>query len=89
MANALNQYFTDIGRNMSNSLPPSPLSHKHFMKNRQSSSFFLSPTDPLEVLKIINSFSSRKSAGVDKIPAKFLKLGAPVLSNLLSVLINE
>ena len=89
MADELNNFFTNIGSSMSNNLPPPPVSHKHFLKNRQSSSFFLNPTDAFEVLKVINSFSSRKSAGPDKIPAKFLKLGSPALSGILSNFINE
>ena len=89
MANTLNDFFTKIGTTMSNTLPPAPCSHNTFLKNRQQSSFFLSPTDPFEILEIINKFSSRKAAGYDKIPAKFLKIGSPALSNILSNLVND
>ena len=58
------------------------------MKNRQLSSFYLTPTDPFEILELIDELA-KKPAGTDKIPAKYVKLGAPALSNILSVLINE
>ena len=73
MADTLNSFFTNIGTTMANNLPPPPVSHQHFLKNRQQSSFFLTPTDPFEILDIINKFLSRKAAGHDKIPAKLLK----------------
>ena len=89
IANTLNDYFVNIGVNMSNQLPPAPLSHEHFLKRRQTRSFFLHPTDPGEILKIIDSFSAYKSPGPDKIASKFLKIGAPALSIILSILIND
>ena len=88
IANTLNEYFTNIGTDMSSRLPDPPVPYQQFLKNRQQSSFYLTPTDPMEILKIINSFL-KKSCGPDKIPVKFFKLGAPALSNLLSVLIND
>ena len=88
IANTLNKFFTNIGTNMANSLPDAPIDHRHFLKNRQRSSFYLTPTDPMEILKIICSFSPKKSVP-DKIPPKFVILGAPSLSNILSVLIND
>ena len=42
----------------------------------------------MEVLEIIESFS-KTTFGPDRIPPKFVKLGAPALSNILSELINE
>ena len=90
MANALNEYFTNIGPNMSSSLPPTSLSHKHFLKNSaQRNSFYLTPTYPAEIDKVINSFLSKKSAGPDNIPVKFFKLGSPALSTILTEMINE
>ena len=33
IANALNEYFVNIGREMSSQLPPAPVSHQQFLKN--------------------------------------------------------
>ena len=88
IANELNKYFTNIGTEMSNRLPTTQISHKQFLKNRQLNTSYFNQTDPMEILEIIDSFA-KKSPGSDKIPAKFFKLGAPALANILSVLINE
>ena len=87
IANTLNHYFTNIGKNMSNRLPDAPIPYQQFLKNRQLNSFYLKPTDEMEILEMINTFSSNKYTG--PIPAKFVKIGAPALSNILSELINE
>lgn len=92
MADTLNNFFVNIGTNMSNQLPPSDLSPDHFLNKHsrpQRNSFFLSPTCPAEVAKIIDGFSANKAAGPDGISAKFFKLGAPALCNILSPLINK
>ena len=88
IADTLNKYFTNVGKDMSSRLPDAPVSHQYFLKNRMQSSFYLTPTDPMEILDLIDEFSN-KPPGTDKIPAKYVKLGAPALSNILSVLINE
>ena len=61
IANTLNIFFTNIGTNMSNRLPTSAVSHHHFLKNRQSSSFYLIPTDPIQISEKLKSFSSKKN----------------------------
>ena len=92
IADSLNNFFVNIGTNMSNQLPPSHLNPEHFLHKHctpQRNSFFLSPTCPAEVAKIINSFSTNKASGPDGISAKFFKLGAPALCHILSPLINK
>ena len=88
IADTLNDYFTNIGQNLSDQLPSPQVTYQQFLKNRQRNSFYLRPTDPMEVLEIIESFS-KNSLGPDKIPPKFVRIGAPALSNILSELINE
>ena len=88
IADTLNAYFTNIGSNLSERLPSPPVNYQQFLKKRQRNSFYLRPTDPMEVLEIIESFS-KNTFGPNRIPPKFVKLGAPALSNILSELINE
>ena len=61
IANTLNEYFTKIGPNMSNCLPVSTVCHKQFMKNRQRCSLYLTPTDPIQVLEKLDTFSKKES----------------------------
>ena len=64
IADTLNSYFTNIGVDMSRRLPDIFVPHQHFLKNRQRSSFYLTPTDPMEILDLIDEFS-KKPAGTD------------------------
>ena len=56
IADSLNEYFTNIGPNLSERLPSPPVNFQQFLKRRQRNSFYLRPTDPMEVLDIIESF---------------------------------
>ena len=51
--------------------------------------FDFKPVSESQVLKIINSLSSKKATGVDQIPPKILKAGAEVLSGPVSSIFNK
>ena len=62
-------------------------SHKHFsdfLKNRSNISFFVSPTDKIEIEDVISSLDSNKSVGPNSIPNKILKLLKDNISSQLS-----
>ena len=87
IANTLNNFFVNIGPELASKLNPSENSYESYMQNRNRNSFFLSPTGPVEVMKVLSSF--KNSVGPNNIPSKVLKLGARSLSPTLSTLINE
>ena len=87
IANTLNDFFVNIGPDLANKLDPSIHPYDSYIQSRNRNSFFLSPTGPIEIMKILSSF--KNSVGPDKIPSKILKLGARSLSLALSILINE
>ena len=57
-------------------------------KTPNAESFFLSPTDPNEIGKIIRSFRSKQSTGQDEISMKLLKQLQASCSLPLSILVN-
>ena len=57
--------------------------------NPVNQSFFLSPTTPQEVLKIIKSACNKHSSGVDDIPGTIIVQSADILAEPLSGLINH
>ena len=89
IANTLNDYFINIGPDLARNIEPSIKSYGDYMSGRSSNSFFLSPTDPSEIITVLKNFSSKKSTGPDNIPCKILKLGSRSLSPILNDLINE
>ena len=70
ISNQFNNYFTKIGTEMSSNLPTAQTPYNQFLKNRQQATFCLLPTDPMEILEMIESFA-KKTPGPDKIPANF------------------
>ena len=74
MADTLNNFFVNIGTNMSNQLPPSDLSPDHFLNKHsrpQRNSFFLSPTCPADVAKIIDGVFRQQSCRTRRHLCKF------------------
>ena len=81
MAEIFNDYFCTVGKNLADKFPV----HKDnnfnkFLGTRISSSLFLTPTTPLEILNRINSLKNSKSCGLDKISFYFLKVSANALA---------
>ena len=89
IAKTLNDYFVNIGLNLTKNIEKSTKSYKHYMPTSNTNSFFLTPTDPAEIISVLKKFSYKKAAGPDNIPSKILKLDAVSLSPILSALINE
>ena len=87
IANTLNDFFVNIGPDLASKLDSSVHPYDSYIQSRNRNSFFLSPTGPIEIMKILASF--KNSVRQDKIPSKILKLGARSLSLALSILINE
>ena len=52
-------------------------------------SFSLEPNSPVEVQKRLNNINTKKATGFDKIPPKLVKRSAEILSNALSIAINN
>ena len=50
---------------------------------------FLSPTDPIEVMNVINSLNASKASGPNSIPSHLFKLCSPILCKPISFIINE
>ena len=76
MANAFNEFFTDIGPKLDMEMPQckKPGGVKHYLCPRNPSVFLTSPTTPLEIVDIINTLDDTKSSGPCSVPTKLLKL---------------
>ena len=74
ISNIFNNYFASIDEKTKVSIN---YSHKHFsdfLKDKNQTSFFLSPTNKYEIQNVISSLNSNKSVGPNSIPARILKL---------------
>ena len=59
------------------------------MSNRNRASFFMTPTDPEEIRKIILSCKSKKSSGHDQISTNLIKRLIPCVSYPISIIVNK
>ena len=87
IANIFNNHYSTIGQKVQQKIPNQSGDHRSYLKklrsdgklciNPDGSSFFLSPTVPDEVEKIIDALDTSKSSGPNGIPVILLKLLFP------------
>ena len=69
------------------------VTHKPFSHYRKSKyfnkSFFMEPTDPIGISRIITSLKPKNSSGHDGISSKLLKCLNPSISNVVCTIINK
>ena len=89
IATVFNDYFASVGKSLDDKIPKTKVNFKKYMPFYNNQSLFLKPTDSYEVNNIINSLSASSACGLNSIPTKLLKLGALVLSEPISHMINQ
>ena len=95
IANEFNSYFSNVAENLVEKIPSDikRKSYKEYLRNRNKNSFFLNPTNPGEILKLINALSPKMSSGWDDIPQKIVK-SSPIniiiaLSHIFNLSLSE
>ena len=74
ISNIFCKYFSEIGPKFAEHIPAPENSYDHYMKHPISNqSLFMSPTDPIEITRIIMSLKPKNSSGHDDISSKLLK----------------
>lgn len=88
VCNIFNNFFSTIGQNLANQIPPtslSPLSNASSV----SETIFLRPATANEILVLINELKNKKSCGPDNISVRILKNNADSFSKVLSAIFNR
>ena len=90
ISNALAKYFATIGNKLSNNLPPSGHSIKHYINKIPTcpATMYANPTDPAEVNDLILNLANKYGSGHDDISNHMLKWLRPLITEPLSVLFN-
>ena len=88
IAEAFNNYFVSIGKDISDSIPSSG-DHLKFMRGNINSSFFIQPTDAQEVFSMISNLEPKSCNSVNDIPVRVLKRVNYVICHPLSTIINQ
>ena len=90
ISNGFCEYFTNIGPNLAGNIPNPKNNALHYLQkiNRNPNSFFMTPTNPEEILEIIKEIKSKNSSGHDTINTKLIKSIDNSISKPISILIN-
>ena len=98
IGNIFNYHFSTIGSKIEQKIPWAPGNYTDYFNKKDSNgkacinpdnlSFFLAPTVPAEIEKLIDGFDIKKSTGPNSIPVFILKLFKAFFSYFLSKLVN-
>jgi len=88
ISNKFNDYFANIGANVTSSIPDTNTSPLSFMGERIGQTIFLNPSTPIEVENIIKSMKN-KSSNLYYVPIFIFKEYKSILTPILSLLFNE
>ena len=88
ISNIFNNCFATIAEKTKQNINPSAKLFSDFLKNRTQNSFFLSPTNKLEIRNITPSLDLNRLAGSNIIPTKILKLLKNDISSRLADIFN-
>ena len=90
MANKFNEYFTNIGSDLSKSIPKVSGSFSDYLNHlKPTDSFFITPTNPAEIIDIVQNLKSKKSSGYDDVHPSVVKAVIPLIAQPLAELYNE
>ena len=90
IADNFNEYFTQIGPSLANSIDISnKATFDTYLKKPNSSSFQFEYTDVPSVQKIIKNLKPKSSAGHDNISSKLLRQVGDIVAYPLSIIINQ
>ena len=90
IAREMNTYFANVGKNSSQQChPPDVDKFQSYLRNSPAASIYLSPTNHIEIVSLINSLKLNKAPGQDDIPPYFLKLASNIIAYPLSIIFNS
>ncbi len=87
MADEIDRYFNNIGRDLAAAMPDSLLEASYVL-DEDRELFQLKEVAYDDVMKLLMKLSPNKSTGVDGIPIKFLKMTPVISARILTYIIN-
>ena len=89
MTDHFNNFFVNIGSDLSKKIPLSSKKPQEFLKGNYRSSMFLLPTTAEEIIDIIGNLKNSKSSGHDNIPVSLIKSCSSLLAPILAHINNQ
>ena len=88
IANHFNDYFSNIANELQGKIYQYGHDYTDYLKQSNSFTFFLRPTETLEVQNIIDSLNTSKAIGPHSLPTDILQLIKPIVALPLVDIIN-
>ena len=85
----MNNYFINVAENLAEKIPKPTTKYQDYLNNPNEHSIFLAEVVPHEIDEIIKSLGSNKSGDLYGITSNIVKLGGPVLTQILTILFNK
>ncbi len=86
--NAFNNHFTDLGYFLSQNISNCCISPESYVSESMQEFTFCDVTEQ-EVYQLLTSLSRTKASGLDRLPAKFIKLASPCITKSLTIIFNR
>ena len=88
IAESMNTFFCTVGKNLSQKLPKSKVSFRHYLKNPQKHSFKFTPFTETFVTETVERLNKHKSPGPDGISNRVLSIAIENIKKPLTHIIN-
>ena len=88
VANKFNEYFSTIAENLQAKIYDTGTDFHQYLRDRNEHSIFIQPTNPLELIRIINNLNANKASGPYSIDYEILHLIKLIIAEPLSRIIN-
>ena len=85
----MNQYFINVADNLAHKIPKPNTKFQDFLKNPNTHSLYLTEIAPHEIDELIHNLSSNKSGDIYGNTSNLVKLGGPVLIQIMTLLFNK
>ena len=89
IADGFNKCFAQTGPKLAKEIQTTDKHFSSFLGPPQPNSIFISPTNPLEIEKVVSKFKDKHSKGIDGISQKILKKVIDIISVPLSHIFNQ
>ena len=89
IAEGFNEYFSNIGPDLSSRIDSSNYNFETYIKNDKSEFAAFQPVTVSQISHFSHGLSGNKATGIDKISCKIIKLAAPVIADSLTLIFNQ
>ena len=89
IAEGFNEYFSNIGPDLSSRVDSSNYNVETYIKNAKSEFAAFQPVTVNQISHLLHGLSGNKATGIDKSSCKIIKLAAPVISDSLTLIFNQ